>query len=567
MRILDARREGNPKTGTDMTASQDLNANLGGSPRPSLTPLQWLVCFIAVIGFAFDTYSLLMAPLILPPAVREFAPAGMKPGSVEFRAFVGHWKGLMFFLPAFVGGIFGLLGGYLTDLLGRRRVLTWSILIYAVSAFLSGFATSIVMLLVLRCFTFLGVCVEFVAAIAWLAEMFPDPVMRERVLGYTQAFSSFGGLMIAGVNYLAIKESVSLPGLHVPSFLHGLFGDIPDPHRHEAWRYTLISGLIPAIPLIIIRPFLPESPVWAQKKAAGTLRRPSFAELFSPQLARTTIVTTIIFACSFGAAFGAIQQMPDVAKGLSDVKEKVARARAAVPAPSAAKPGPTTMPGESHVKLSFPASVPSVAQIIPTTKPAGEGKAAAPHGPDPRDLAQQKVEQEQASQYTGYQENGGLVGRFVLAILATYILSRRKLLRVFQVPGLIIVPLVFFYAATHNRPLFHLFGLDVTLFALGMFLAGLVTVAQFSFWGNYLPLVYPVHLRGTGESFAANVGGRMIGTSFAWVTTTIAATSLFPGDEPTRFAYTCGAVALFVYLLGFICSFFLPEPPKEAMPE
>ena len=45
-----------------------------------------------------------------------------------------------------------------------------------------------------------------------------------------------------------------------------------------------------------------------------------------------------------------------------------------------------------------------------------------------------------------------------------------------------------------------------------MFFAGLFTVAQFSFWGNYLPRVYPTHLRGTGESFAANVGGRMLGT-------------------------------------------------------
>ena len=50
----------------------------------------------------------------------------------------------------------------------------------------------------------------------------------------------------------------------------------------------------------------------------------------------------------------------------------------------------------------------------------------------------------------------------------------------------------------------------------GIFLCGLVTVAQFSFWGNYLPRVYPTHLRGTGESFAANVGGRMIGTSAAF---------------------------------------------------
>jgi len=538
-----------------MTASQDPNASLGGTPRPSLTPLQWLICFIAVIGFAFDTYSLLMAPLILPPAVRELAPANLKPGTPDFVAFVNHWKGLMFFVPAFVGGIFGLLGGYLTDLLGRRRVLTWSILIYAVSAFLSGFATSIPILLVLRCFTFLGVCVEFVAAIAWLAEMFPDPETRERVLGYTQAFSSFGGLMIAGVNFLAIKWSDSLPALQVPSFLHGMLGEIAGPHRHEAWRYTLISGLIPAIPLIVIRPFLPESPVWAEKRKAGTLQRPSFAELFSPKLARTTIVTTIIFACSFGAAFGAIQQMPDVAKGLSDVREKVREVKEAKIAEAAAK----AQAASANAVKNLPASRPA-----PTSKPTSK-----PAGPSPAELAKatQDVEQKAASQYTGYQENGGLIGRFILAILATYVLSRRKLLRVFQVPGLIIVPLVFFYIAMHNRSLIHIFGLDITLFGVGMFLAGLVTVAQFSFWGNYLPLVYPVHLRGTGESFAANVGGRMIGTSFAWVTTTIAATSIFPGDLPTRFAYTCGAVALFVYLLGFICSFFLPEPPAQALPE
>jgi MFS family permease len=74
------------------------------------------------------------------------------------------WVGRLFYIPAFAGGIFGLLGGYLTDRLGRRRVLTFSILIYAVAAFASAFATSIGMLLVLRCFVFIGVCVEFIAA-------------------------------------------------------------------------------------------------------------------------------------------------------------------------------------------------------------------------------------------------------------------------------------------------------------------------------------------------------------------------------------------------------------------
>jgi MFS family permease len=88
---------------------------------------------------------------------------------------------------------------------------------------------------------------------------------------------------------------------------------------HAPWRYTLISGVIPALPLIVIRPFLPESPAWREKKQAGTLRRPSLAAIFQGELRRTTIVTTIMFACSYGAAFGAIQQMPGVVPGLPEV--------------------------------------------------------------------------------------------------------------------------------------------------------------------------------------------------------------------------------------------------------
>src|SRR5882672_7189857 len=208
---------------------------MSSAPNPApaagaqrLTPVQWLICFIAVIGFAFDTYELLMLPLILRPALVEF---GFKPGSDGFI----FWRGMLFFVPAVAGGIFGLLGGYLTDRLGRRRVLTWSILIYAFAAFAGGFATSLEMLLILRCAKFIGVCVEFVAAVAWLAELFPEPRQREAVLGYTQAFSSLGGVMVSGMAFLISKTANSLPAIY---------------GGHENWRYLMISGLIPAIPLI-----------------------------------------------------------------------------------------------------------------------------------------------------------------------------------------------------------------------------------------------------------------------------------------------------------------------------
>jgi hypothetical protein len=144
------------------------------------------------------------------------------------------------------------------------------------------------------------------------------------------------------------------------------------------------------------------------------------------------------------------------------------------------------------------------------------------------------------------------VGRVILAILAVYIVSRRALIRVFQVPGLIIMPLVFVWAATN----------DLTWLKIGAFFAGLCTVAQFSFWGNYLPRVYPVHLRGTGESFAANIGGRLFGTLFAWVTATLAITP-DRAYAPTKIALVAAGVGFSVYLVGFIASFWLPEPGAE----
>jgi hypothetical protein len=100
----------------------------------------------------------------------------------------------------------------------------------------------------------------------------------------------------------------------------------------------------------------------------------------------------------------------------------------------------------------------------------------------------------------------------------------------------------------------------------GIFLAGLLTIAQFSFWGNYLPRVYPTHLRGTGESFAANIGGRMVGTSAAYVTTQLA--NVMPGAAPNfQLAYAAATVAFAVYAVGLAASFWLPEPQQERLLE
>ncbi|MCA9031628.1 MAG: MFS transporter, partial [Planctomycetaceae bacterium] len=289
---------------------------LPAASRPKLTTVQWLICVMAAIGFAFDIYELLMLPLVAKDALLDLG--GIRPGTPEFK----YWFTLLFYVPAMCGGIMGLLGGYLTDKLGRRRVLTWSIMLYAFSAFAAGFSTNLWMLLVFRTLTFVGVCIEFVAAVAWLAELFEDPHQRESVLGYTQAFSSIGGLLVAVVHGVIGLSAASLPAVALPSFF-GL-GEISDLSSHMPWRYTLMSGLLPAIPLLVIRPFLPESPVWAKKMAEGKLKRPSIAELFGPGLRTTTIVTTLMFMCSYGIAFGALQQLQQIVPGIDEVQAQIA---------------------------------------------------------------------------------------------------------------------------------------------------------------------------------------------------------------------------------------------------
>ena len=431
-----------------------------------MTTTQWAICTVACIGFLFDTFVLLVLTLVIQPALTELL--GAQPGSALFN----HWIGMLFYIPAVAGGIFGLLGGYLIDRLGRRRVLFWSIALPAFATFATAYATSSLQLLLLRSLSFVGVSVEFVASTAWLAELFPERKRREGVLGYTQGFSSAGGIVMTGIYYLAVTFSQRLPAVY---------------GAHEAWRYTLMFGILPAVPVMLVLPLLPESPVWQQKKREGTLKRPSIRELLHPSFRRTALLTCSMMACSYAASFGMLQHF---------------------------------------------------ARIIPGT-------------PGVRTLTH-AAQQQRVSTLQAAQEIGGLVGRFLMAFLAVRVLSRRRLLRAFQIPGLLLIPLVVFLPALR--------GTDMSWW--GIFVLGLVTVAQFNFWGNYLPLVYPVHLRGTGESFAANIGGRMFGTSAALLTTSMLV--YMPGGTATRqLAYAAAIVGFLAYAIGFVASFWLPEPCQD----
>jgi hypothetical protein len=435
-----------------------------------LTALQRLICTVAALGFAFDLYEMVVLSVVVRPAL--VTVGGLKPGTPAFNL----WVGLLFSVPAVTGGCFGLLGGYLTDIFGRRRVLVWSILLYAFSACAASYSSTLTQFLIFRCLTSIGVCVEYVAAIAWLAELFPNPKQRESVLGYTQSAVGLGGLLATGAYYLAVTYAERLPSIH---------------SGHDAWRYAVLGGLLPAIPLILVRPFLPESPLWKEKKSKGTLKRPSIAELFSPALKKTTLVATLLAACFYAVPYGVLQQTPHIVPGLPELHGLAAR----------------------HVEQTV-GGVQSLAEL------------------------------------------GTIAGRLLFPLLVIRIATQRRLLRLGLVPGLAVFAWVYFFAATHS----------LVLLKSGVFLAAVCMNGSFSFLWNYLPWVYPTHLRGTGESFAANLGGRVFGASAALLTTQLA--NIIPASgAASRMAYAAGTIAVLAYTVSLIGSFWLPEPKHPQLPD
>ena len=482
-----------------------------------LTTTQWLICAIAAIGFAFDIYELLMLPLIIKPAIAalsapivdELVRGGMpRPDAMALWVPGGpryvEWARTLFFMPAIAGGVFGLLGGYLTDRLGRRRVLTFSILLYAFAACAAGFATTLPQLLFFRCLVFIGVCVEFVAAVAWLAELFPDHKQRERVLGYTQAFSSFGGLLVAtrqrhgrAAGRQPAGHSRRARGVALHADLRHHPGHPADPHPAAAARVAGVGA-----------------------QAEG----------------RTAEAAQHRGALQPGA--GPHDHRHDA--GLcGQLRHRVWRDPAAAADPGRAQS--RTRGGARRVRAARE-------QAVAAAQAAGQ---PAPPEPRLRQIAGNASDQAVA-RVSFWQEMGGLAGRFVLAMLAVAIVSRRTLLRIFQIPALIFVPLFFWWVAGTLGDASTLPWIKV-----GIFVAGFLTVAQFSFWGNYIPMVFPLHLRGTGESFAANIGGRVIGTAAAWLTITLSESR--PPD-PAKMAVVGAMVAGVYALVGTVLTQWLPEP-------
>ncbi|WP_234123474.1 sugar porter family MFS transporter [Clostridium hydrogenum] len=135
----------------------------------------------------------------------------------------------------FVGAMIGAsMMASLADLFGRRRMIMWSAIIFAIGAFGSAISTSTAFLICAR--VILGVAVGGASALVpmYMGEISPAET-RGKLSGLNQLMITVGMLFSYGINFIFA-------------------------HTFEGWRWMLGGAMVPAIVLLIGTFVLPESP-------------------------------------------------------------------------------------------------------------------------------------------------------------------------------------------------------------------------------------------------------------------------------------------------------------------
>lgn len=236
-----------------------------------ISALQWKSGLAAWLGWLFDGLELHLYTLVATPLVIELlhstdaADPAVKEKSAYIQAsFLIGW--------ALGGAFFGRLG----DRLGRSRTLALTMLTYALCTGLCAFSQTWWQLMILRFVAALGIGGEWAVGASLLSETWPR-AWRPWIAAVLQTAVNVGILLAAACVWLL---SHALP-----------------PHSE---RYVFLLGVVPALLVYWIRRHVPEPDAWARARA-DTGPRPGLRDLFSGDVARTTVSTTVVSALSLSA--------------------------------------------------------------------------------------------------------------------------------------------------------------------------------------------------------------------------------------------------------------------------
>jgi MFS family permease len=237
---------------------------------------RWVVFVSTQLGYILDVFDFALFTIIARPCLIELL------GTTD-TATITVYSTLLLMCKFACWGAGGIFLGLWTDRVGRRKILMFTILGYAVFTGLSGLSSNFWILLVLQSLSALFVAGEWAGGITLLTESLPNKNIK-----------AYGGI--------AIQSSFALGYL-----LAALFGQFAA--GYLGWRWMLGVGVLPALLVLLVRSgSVKESPLWENTQKQG--RQGSFSELFNPALCRRTIVGFAITASMLVVWWGAQTMLP-----------------------------------------------------------------------------------------------------------------------------------------------------------------------------------------------------------------------------------------------------------------
>lgn len=257
-----------------------------------ITRYQWTVLVIASLGWVFDVFEgqIFVAsmneatPALLPVRVAALPEAERS----EYKRFYDNVILAAFLLGGAIGGVvFGIVG----DRIGRKKAMTYTIVMYSAFTCLAAFSMTWWHMAVFRFFVAMGVGGEWAVASALVAEVFPKKA-RAWSGGIFHASSVLGTLLAVAVGAFVIAN----PRLQ--------FADYPT----LSWRIGFLVGVLPSLLIIWVRMSLKEPESWqrAKSSALGELgaKLGSFGELFERRWRRRTLVGLGLAAVGLATFWG-----------------------------------------------------------------------------------------------------------------------------------------------------------------------------------------------------------------------------------------------------------------------
>jgi MFS family permease len=233
----------------------------------ALNRSQWNTLIASNLGWMFDGYETFALVMAVGAALRQLLEPSQY-GQIPVYA------GTVIALTLLGWGIGGLVGGVITDYLGRKRTMMLAIIAYSVMTGLSAFAWDWVSFAVMRFLVGLAIGSEWVTGASIVAELWPDKARGRGV-----------GLMQCGLGI----------GFFLASFAW-LFVGAMGPN---SWRYMFLIGVLPALLTLWVRRSIPESERWEHvnnRRQAAVVRKRSGAALGAQDaaLARFTVADLFV---------------------------------------------------------------------------------------------------------------------------------------------------------------------------------------------------------------------------------------------------------------------------------